>query len=176
MGNAMGFQTLTPGTAPLSLAWTRNGASVEIASPPQSDVLVSLAGIESMDQAEIDALVQTAEKVRTAGGVLVIHALSPNLLEQFHRVGLGANLIAAADEGKARRMAEKFHELAKDGRIPTPPEGYAEMLRRFDPEYRHLITLVPPAPPELEAEILEALRGPRYSMEEVLAELFGERG
>lgn len=175
----MGIKILSNVATPVTLVWERNGAPNDLMLPPETagrDFLLSLAGVEHLEAEERTGLVRLDRMVRSLGGVLVVHSLCPALLDEFHEARLGADLLGADNEVKAARMAQKFHELAHGGPLPMPAEGYAFMIESHDKEYGDLIKLLPPAPPEVEAEIQLALNGPTFAMKEVLVEVQQECG
>lgn len=68
-------------------------------------VLLSLAGASYIDSAGVGWLVMCHKAFLQAGGLLVVHSLSPLVAHVFQVLGMGTLMHVAGDEQEARQLA-----------------------------------------------------------------------
>ncbi len=68
-------------------------------------VLLSLAASPFIDSAGVGWLIMTHKKFKDAGGMLVVHSLSPMVNHVFRLLQVGTVLPVADDEAKALQLA-----------------------------------------------------------------------
>ena len=70
-------------------------------------VLVDLSGVTTLDSSGVGWLLLCQKKVRTAGGMLVLHSLSPFVQQLFGVLKMHLVLTVVADESAAVELARR---------------------------------------------------------------------
>lgn len=72
---------------------------------PESTMTIDLAEAELVDSRTIAVLVEATERLRAAGGDLLVVCQDPNILRLFQRIGLDSELTIVGSREQAEKLA-----------------------------------------------------------------------